>query len=56
MKGKGFHAVLLVFLVAVSFAGSALFVVNETEQVILTQFGKPVGDPITEAGLHFKLP
>ncbi|MBP8645991.1 MAG: protease modulator HflC [Syntrophobacteraceae bacterium] len=56
MKGKGFHTLLLVFLVAASFAGSALFVVNETEQVIITQFGKPVGEPITQAGLHFKLP
>jgi membrane protease subunit HflC len=31
-------------------------VVFETEQVILTQFGKPVGDPVTEPGLHFKIP
>jgi membrane protease subunit HflC len=28
----------------------------ETEQVIKTQFGKPVGGPIAEPGLHFKLP
>jgi modulator of FtsH protease HflC len=32
------------------------FAVHQTEQVILTQFGKPVGDPITDPGLHFKLP
>ena len=30
--------------------------VREWEQVVLTQFGEPVGDAITEAGLHFKLP
>ncbi|MEM6468321.1 MAG: protease modulator HflC [Planctomycetota bacterium] len=30
--------------------------VKETEQVIITQFGKPVGDPVTDAGLHFKVP
>src|ERR1700730_7034582 len=30
--------------------------VNKTEQLIITQFGKPVGDPITEPGLHFKVP
>lgn len=35
---------------------SAAFIVNETEQVIITQFGKPVGDPITEPGIHFKVP
>jgi membrane protease subunit HflC len=32
------------------------YVVEETDQVILTQFGKPVGEPVTEAGLHFKIP
>jgi len=30
--------------------------VDETEQVIITQFGKPVGEPVTEAGLKFKTP
>jgi len=28
----------------------ALYTVDETEQVIITQFGKPVGEPVTEAG------
>jgi membrane protease subunit HflC len=32
------------------------FTVDQTEQAIITQFGRPVGDPITEPGLHFKLP
>src|SRR5262249_59677933 len=32
------------------------FAVYQTEQVIITQFGKPEGEPITEPGLHFKLP
>src|SRR5207237_9683072 len=32
------------------------FAVYQTEQVIITQFGKPIGEPITEPGLHFKLP
>src|SRR4029077_14237066 len=44
---------LVLFLVL--FSGS-IYTVNQTEQVIITQFGKPVGDPITEAGLHFKVP
>ncbi|MCM2369825.1 protease modulator HflC [Aporhodopirellula aestuarii] len=35
---------------------NASYSVHETEQVIITQFGKPVGDPISEAGLHLKLP
>src|SRR5437016_10997138 len=32
------------------------FAVYQTEQVIITQFGKAVGEPITDPGLHFKLP
>jgi membrane protease subunit HflC len=35
---------------------SATFVVDETEQAIITQFGKPVGDPIVEPGFHLKMP
>ena len=34
----------------------SLYTVSEIEQVIITQFGKPVGEPITTAGLKFKLP
>ena len=44
-------AILLLFAILGSF-----YAVDQTEQVIITQFGKPVGDPITEPGLHFKLP
>ena len=36
--------------------GGAFYTVDETEQVVVTQFGKPVGNPVTEAGLHFKMP
>jgi len=35
---------------------NAAYVVNETEQVLITQFGKPVGEAVTEAGLYFKIP
>ena len=34
----------------------SLYTVNETEQVIITQFGEPVGEPVVEPGLHFKVP
>ena len=43
-------------LVAVFLLVSALYTVDEVEQVILTQFGKPVGEPVTEAGLKMKVP
>ncbi len=35
---------------------NSFFLVNETQQAIKTEFGKPVGGPITEAGLKFKIP
>jgi membrane protease subunit HflC len=35
---------------------SSAFIVDETKQGIITQFGKPVGDPITDPGIHFKVP
>ena len=41
---------------ALIFINSSIFVLTEHQQVIITQFGKPVGKPITDAGLHFKLP
>lgn len=34
----------------------AFYTVEEGQQAIVLQFGKPVGDPVTAAGLHFKLP
>lgn len=48
----------LALLVLAIFIGFNLctYEVNEYEQVIITQFGKPVGAPITKAGLHFKAP
>ena len=48
----GVVAVVIVLLCA---AGS-YYTVDQTEQVIVTQFGRPVGQPVTEPGLHFKMP
>jgi membrane protease subunit HflC len=35
---------------------SSVYTVSETEQVIITQFGKPVGGVVDTPGLHLKLP
>lgn len=35
---------------------NSIFITNEAQQAIVTQFGKPVGDPIVDAGLKFKIP
>ena len=47
----------LVVLGVVTFVSmSAIYTVGEVQQVIITQFGKPVGDAITEPGIRFKIP
>jgi modulator of FtsH protease HflC len=45
---------ILLALLIVTF--SAAYRVGEAEQVIITQFGDPVGEPVAEPGLHFKVP
>ncbi len=47
---------IVLALLVVIVLSSSLYVVKETEQVIITQFGKPVGDPINTPGLKFKVP
>lgn len=46
--------VLVGFALIVMFDG--VFLVYETEQVIITQFGNPVGGPIIDPGVHLKVP
>ena len=54
MKIKG---ILVVIIIAVAFLGyNAAYIVDETEQVIITQFGKIIGEPKTDPGLKFKIP
>ena len=55
-KYKIFGGLVILVIVGLILLFSSAFVVNETEQVVITQFGKPVGNPIVEPGIHFKLP
>jgi membrane protease subunit HflC len=53
--------ILLGLFAGVAFVGamtvsSAVYTIGEVEQAIITQFGKPVGEPIRSAGLKLKLP
>jgi len=48
MKSK--LAILVVAVVAIFFVFTAAYVVDETEQVVVTQFGKVIGKPKTEPG------
>ncbi len=51
-----FFAIAVIAVLALIVAKLALFTTDPTEQAIITQFGDPVGGPVTEAGLHFKMP
>ncbi len=46
-------ALIIVLLILIV---ETLYLVNETEQVVITQFGKPVGEPKTKPGLKIKVP
>lgn len=48
-----FVVVILVIVLALS---GAFYIVDEINQVVVTQFGKPIGEPIIKAGLYFKIP
>ncbi len=47
-------AIVAIILVVTGYA--SIFTVDESEQAIVVQFGAPVGDPIVEPGLHFRIP
>ncbi len=46
---------ILLMLILLIILGT-FYTLEEGQQAIIVQFGRPVGDPVTEAGLHFKLP
>ena len=54
MKSKG--VVIVVILVGLLLISGGIYTVDETEQVVVTQFGKVVGKPVTDPGLNFKIP
>jgi modulator of FtsH protease HflC len=50
-------AILIVVVVGTLLLGkNTIFVLDEGRQAIITEFGKPVGKPVTNAGIHFKKP
>ena len=54
---KSIRIITLVLLgIALFVLMSSIYTVNEREQMIITQFGKPVGEPVTTAGLKVKIP
>ena len=47
---------IVIAILGIIVLGSSAYTVRETEVVILTQFGRQIGTPVTESGLHWKLP
>ena len=45
-----------VFIIAITTIASTFYSVSETEQVVITQFGQPIGEAVTRPGLHAKIP
>ena len=51
------QTIILVVVIAVVFVvSSGIYTIDETEQIIIAQFGRPVRDALTEPGLSFKIP
>ena len=53
------NKILSIAVIAIIFflvIGRPFYTVDETEQVIITQFGRPIGTAITDPGLHLKVP
>ena len=51
------QTIFLIIVVGVVILGfGSIYTINEAEQAVVTQFGKPVGGAVTDAGLHFKTP
>ena len=47
---------LIIFIIGAIILWNGLFVVDETQQVVITRFGQVIGKPILEPGLNFKWP
>jgi membrane protease subunit HflC len=56
MKRASLIALVVVTLLVLMVIGGVFYIVDETEQVVITQFGEPMGDPITTPGLKMKMP
>lgn len=53
---KKYIILLVVLAIAAFVLSNSFYSVDETEQIIITQFGAPQGDAVTEPGLHMKVP
>ncbi len=50
------NVIIAILVIGVISVASSIYTVDIPRQVIITQFDRPVGDPVTEPGLHWKIP
>ena len=55
MNAKTIASIIVGLAILITLSTS-VYITNEAQQVIITQFGRPVGEVVTEAGLHAKIP
>ena len=53
---KNIGLVLVVVFLLIILLGNPFYIIQEGMQAVITQFGEPIGDPVTNAGLHLKIP
>jgi membrane protease subunit HflC len=51
-----FKTLIIPFVIVLIVLYASYYIVDETEQVVITQFGRPIGEPKKEPGLYFKIP
>ncbi len=56
MNNKNLGLIVAAIVVVLILLGNPFYIIKEGRQAIITQFGQPIGDPVTQAGLHLKLP
>jgi len=56
MRAEKWIIIVVVIIVGLIILSGTLYTVDETQQVVITQFGEPIGKPITRAGLYAKKP
>ena len=56
MKIERWIPIIVVVILALIVVGGSLYTIDQTQQAIITQFGEPIGDPVTEPGLRVKIP
>lgn len=56
MNNKNLSLIIPVIILILILIGNPFYIIEEGKQAIITQFGQPIGEPVTSAGLHLKIP